>query len=136
MSCSALIGLGTIGDAQHPEPCRPEWCSDLRCLFSARRVEGIERLLRALMHRSNGTQPILLCDLLGDASSDRPQRSTRVKVKPVRSGFHSQLMPEFCQIHRNGTVLPFVVEIDEDGRSGCAISSLKNALYVHLRIDR
>ena len=76
--------------------------------------------------------------LLGRAChghSNRCQRCVRIQFGPTGTGSHTRLLPELIEVHHNRGILPFAIQVNENGRPCRSITGLENTLYRPLGID-
>jgi hypothetical protein len=69
------------------------------------------------------------------APSNRCQRCVRTQFGPTGTGSHTQLLPELIEVHHNRGILPFAIQVSENGRPCRSITGLENTLYRQLGID-
>src|ERR1700677_4790443 len=67
--------------------------------------------------------------------SSRYQRCVRIQFDPTGTDSHTQLLPELIEFHHNRGILPFAIQINENGRPCRSITCLENTLYRPLGID-
>src|ERR1700722_298948 len=57
--------------------------------------------------------------------SSRYQRCVRIQFDPTGTDSHTQLLPELIEVHHNRGILPFAIQVNENGRPCRSITGLE-----------